>query len=216
MPFSDLIKKEVRERSRHCCVFCKKFFLPTEVHHIKPEAPGGPNTIENAVLLCRNHHSQFGHNPDFIDYIIKERDNWYSHCEKYMADSDIINKEIEDMAKRIKTLEGEQKTPNITMTKETLINGIDTLISNLQDIKKSLDKEKVTPTDISSASLNMSGQAVNADYLGSYGISSVNAEVVSSPSYTKTPRCPTCNSDLYEPIPEICPICRTPLGTYLI
>jgi len=214
MPFSEKIKKEVREKSRHCCVFCKKFFLSTEVHHIIPEAYGGPDTIENAVLLCRNHHTQFGHNPHFIEYIQQERDKWYIHCDKYMADSDKMNKQIEEMDERIKSLEEEQKTPSIEITKEMLTNGIDTLIKNLQNIKKSLDKKEITPTDISTASLYMSGQAVNADYLGSYGISSISADVESAPTYSGPSKCPVCGTAFHDTIPDLCPTCRIPLKLY--
>ena len=213
MPFSEKIKEEVRYRSRNCCVICKKFFRPCEVHHILPEALGGPNTIENAVLLCRNHHAEFGHNSEFVDYITKEREKWYEYCERYMPNGDKINQRFEKMEAHIKSLE-EQKTPSIEITKETLTTGIDTLIGNLQDIKKSLEKKEITLADISTASLYMSGQAVSTDYLGTYGLSSVNADVESSPTYSNPPSCPHCGYIFYIAITSRCPNCGEHIEDY--
>jgi hypothetical protein len=212
MPFSEKIKEEVRHRSRNCCVICKKFFRPCEVHHIIPEAQSNDNTLENAVLLCRNHHDEFGHKTEFINYIKKEREKWYNYCEKYMPDGDKINERFEKIEKTVGVLEEKQKIPNIDETRDTLIKGIDTLISDLQIAKKLLEKKDVTPTDISTASLYLSGQSVDADSLGSYGLSSIDPEVKSSGTYSpyapKITLCPNCG-EVYSDNPIICPKCGT-------
>jgi len=53
MGFPKAVKEEALVRSRrHCCV-CHKFAgLYTNVHHIEQEADGGPNDLDNAVVLC--------------------------------------------------------------------------------------------------------------------------------------------------------------------
>ena len=48
--------------ARHCCVCHTNAGLNMEIHHIKPEAQGGENTLENAIALCFNCHSFAGHN----------------------------------------------------------------------------------------------------------------------------------------------------------
>jgi hypothetical protein len=210
MPFSEGIKQKVRYLSRNCCVICKKFFLPCEVHHIIKESEGGPNTLDNAVLLCRNHHEEFGHETIHIGYIKKEREKWYTHCKKYMIDGDKINKRFEKIESTVKTLEEKEKTSNIDTTRDTLLRGIDTLISDLQNAKEMLKKKKVTPADISTASLYLSGQSVDADTLGTYGISSIDKEVKSSATYSPYSgfaECPICGG-LFDPKKEVCPYCR--------
>lgn len=209
MPFPEKIKEEVKYRSRNCCVICKKFFRPCEVHHILPESENGSNTLDNAVLLCRNHHDEFGHKPKFVDYIIKERKNWYEYCDRYMHDVKIINERFEKIEKTVSDL-GKQKPTTIDVTKDMLVKGIDTLINDLQNAKKILKKKEVTPSDISIASLYLSGQSVDADSLGSYGLSSVDENVKSSATFSDPETLVECiKCEKYYNIEEgVCPYCR--------
>jgi len=65
MPFSKKVKEEVFKKcKRHCCK-CEKYCgINIEVHHIIPEANGGENTVENAIPLCFDCHSEIGsYNP---------------------------------------------------------------------------------------------------------------------------------------------------------
>ena len=61
--------KSVREQAlvasaRHCCV-CRRYkAVYVEVHHIVPEAEGGPNDLENAIVLCFDCHAAAGHYND--------------------------------------------------------------------------------------------------------------------------------------------------------
>lgn len=62
MGFSPEVKKDALLRSaRHCCVCRLPKVRNLEVHHIVPEADGGPQTIENAVVLCFDCHADAGH-----------------------------------------------------------------------------------------------------------------------------------------------------------
>lgn len=89
MPFSQTIKEEALLRSkRHCCL-CHKFgSRNVNVHHMLQEAAGGPNTLDNAIVLCLDCHADVGHyNPQHplgvkyqIDELKKHRDNWWGLC----------------------------------------------------------------------------------------------------------------------------------------
>jgi len=80
MPFSELIKKEVRQKAAFQCCRCQK--IGVEVHHIIPEEYGGLDDIENAAPLCPNCHDDFGQNPEKRKVIFEMRDWWYEQVEK--------------------------------------------------------------------------------------------------------------------------------------
>ena len=61
MAFKERLKKEVRIKSDGRCVICHNPFV--DIHHIKPQAEGGEDTIDNAVALCAYCHDLFGANP---------------------------------------------------------------------------------------------------------------------------------------------------------
>ena len=74
---------------RQCCV-CHNFGgRDVEVHHIKPEADGGPNTLANAIVLCFKCHSEAGHynsrHPKGSKYspqeLLRHRDAWWAYCD---------------------------------------------------------------------------------------------------------------------------------------
>jgi hypothetical protein len=86
MPFS----RKVRDRAlvaaaRHCCVCHKRRGLNVEVHHIIPEAKGGANRFENAIVLCFDCHADAGHyNPNHPKgtkfsptELVLARDEWH-------------------------------------------------------------------------------------------------------------------------------------------
>jgi len=91
MGFSPEIKQQVMNATaRHCCVCHRYKGIKIEVHHLKQEADGGPNTFENAIPLCFDCHSDAGHYNDrhpkgtkfsFLE-LIKARDNWYEFVKK--------------------------------------------------------------------------------------------------------------------------------------
>lgn len=86
MGFSSDIKIRARIAAASCCCVChKRKGSKIEIHHIIPEADGGPNTYENAIPLCFDCHCDAGHynprHPKGTKYSPKElilaRDDWY-------------------------------------------------------------------------------------------------------------------------------------------
>lgn len=51
----DNIRKKIIKAQNGRCALCP-LTHPTDIHHIIPLYMGGKNTIDNLVLLCRNHH----------------------------------------------------------------------------------------------------------------------------------------------------------------
>ena len=88
MPFPEPIKLEAKRRASFSCVVCKQPFV--EVHHITPEAQGGPNTLDNAAPLCGSCHDLFGGNHDKRKQIREMRDFWWEVCEKSNANPDVV------------------------------------------------------------------------------------------------------------------------------
>lgn len=90
MSFSHSVKEEALVKSRRCCCICNEFAgLYTNVHHIVPENQGGPDTIENAMVLCLRCHGEAGHYNDqhpignkySVSELIIHRDNWWKWCQ---------------------------------------------------------------------------------------------------------------------------------------
>lgn len=75
MAFSEKLKLEVRRMTAFRCCRCQS--IGVEVHHIIPQADGGPGTIANAAPLCAKCHADFGANPAKRKEIIEMRDWWY-------------------------------------------------------------------------------------------------------------------------------------------
>ena len=95
MPFSLKIREEALVAcGRHCCLCHKYSGTKMQVHHIKQEAQGGSNDLENAIPLCLDCHAEVqAYNPDhpigtpFSESQLKRlRDNWYTK----VADSPAI------------------------------------------------------------------------------------------------------------------------------
>ena len=89
MPFPRAVRDEALVKSHRRCCVCHEFGgRSVNVHHINPEADGGPNTIENAICLCLRCHAEAGHfnsrHPMGTKYSPAElhahRDQWWQHC----------------------------------------------------------------------------------------------------------------------------------------
>jgi len=91
MPFP----RDVRElalvaAARHCCVCHRYKGIKLEVHHLIPEAAGGRSTIDNAIALCFDCHTDAGHynprHPRGTKYsqaeLIRARDTWFATVQK--------------------------------------------------------------------------------------------------------------------------------------
>lgn len=97
MPLPKAVREEVLVRSRRTCCVCHRFGgRNVEVHHIVPEADGGPDTIENAIALCFRCHAEAGHynprHPRGTAYspseLRKHRDAWWSYCANDFSEED--------------------------------------------------------------------------------------------------------------------------------
>ncbi|MES2510845.1 MAG: HNH endonuclease [Pseudomonadota bacterium] len=86
MPFNSEVRTESLVRAaRHCCVCHRYKGLKVEVHHIIQEADDGPNTLENAITLCADCHTDAGHYNDRHprgtkfrpDELRRARDRWH-------------------------------------------------------------------------------------------------------------------------------------------
>lgn len=89
MPFPNKVKEETLVKSRRCCCICNEFAgVYVNVHHIVPESKKGPNTIENAIVLCLKCHGEVGHYNEkhpigkkySVDELKNHRDNWWEWC----------------------------------------------------------------------------------------------------------------------------------------
>src|SRR6266508_3020093 len=78
MPFPESVKIEAKQRANYRCVVCHQPWV--EVHHIHPEAQGGPNTLDNAAPLCGSCHTLYGGNPDLRKQLREMRDWWWQRC----------------------------------------------------------------------------------------------------------------------------------------
>ena len=92
MSFPRSVKEEALVRSRRRCCVCHEFAgRNSNVHHIVPKAEGGPDTLENAIVLCLRCHGEAGHynpkHPIGNKYspteLRRHRDLWWEWCETY-------------------------------------------------------------------------------------------------------------------------------------
>jgi len=75
MTFSEKVKLEAKRKSAFRCCICHRPFV--EVHHIVPQAEGGPDTFSNAATLCSSCHDLYGGNPEKRKIIRQMRDHWW-------------------------------------------------------------------------------------------------------------------------------------------
>lgn len=94
MPFSDALKNSVKQRCHFTCCWCRDNRNKVEVHHIIPQAEGGPDTEDNAAPLCSNCHTLYGANPDLRKEIRLRRDQWYSLCPQPTEPHDDLTKAL--------------------------------------------------------------------------------------------------------------------------
>ena len=99
------MKVQAKKRAQFVCVVCGHPFV--EVHHIVPEADGGPNEIENAAPLCAGCHDLYGGNPEKRKTIRQMRDAWFEHCEKAPKHSAVcaLSEQLDNMRSRLRQTE---------------------------------------------------------------------------------------------------------------
>ena len=96
------------------CVACHAPFV--EVHHIKPQSEGGPDTLDNAAPLCPGCHGIYGANPVFRKQITQMRDNWYDVCEKRFGTSGLdVPEQLNALVETLQTLRADQVNYQTTL-----------------------------------------------------------------------------------------------------
>jgi hypothetical protein len=79
MAFSEKIKLLAKQKAAFRCCLCHKPFV--EIHHIIPQAEGGPDSLDNAAPLCSSCHDLYGGNPEKRKIIRQMRDYWWELME---------------------------------------------------------------------------------------------------------------------------------------
>lgn len=100
MAFSDALKQSVRKRALGRCCICQEPFV--DIHHIIPQAEGGPDSDANAAPLCPNCHRRYGDNERHRNTILEFRDNWYDKVANAPIEVKLFL-EIFDQEPRLKT-----------------------------------------------------------------------------------------------------------------
>jgi hypothetical protein len=96
VPFGEGLKLKIRRRAAFRCCRCHE--IGVEVHHILPQADGGPDTEDNAAPLCPNCHTWFGANPEKRKEIRQMRDWWYDVCDsKYGSDVSHTDERLDEL-----------------------------------------------------------------------------------------------------------------------
>jgi hypothetical protein len=96
MPFTEQQKLQIRKRAHFCCCLCHE--TGVEIHHIIPQAEGGPDNEDNAAPLCPTCHEIYGGNPAKRKFIREVRDFWYELCaQRYSTD----HKQLKEIADRV-------------------------------------------------------------------------------------------------------------------
>ena len=89
MPFPNHVREDALVKAQRRCCVCHEFAgRSINVHHIVQEADGGPNDLENAIVLCLRCHAEAGHynprHPLGTKYspseLVKHRNAWFSSC----------------------------------------------------------------------------------------------------------------------------------------
>jgi hypothetical protein len=84
MGFTESTKLEVKRKADFTCCWCRDRRNKVQVHHIIPEAQGGPDDEDNAAPLCGTCHDLYGGNPDLRKEIRSRRDQWYEISSKVL------------------------------------------------------------------------------------------------------------------------------------
>ena len=120
MGFHPKIKQEaLRLSARHCSVCHRYKGVKMEVHHLVQEANGGPNTLDNAIPVCFDCHSDAGHfnnrhpkgSKFSIPELTKARDSWYEFVrENSIPEKIIISDHVQSSYYVLHTFEILEKT----------------------------------------------------------------------------------------------------------
>lgn len=186
MPFSEKIKKEVKERAAFRCCRCQNVGI--QVHHIIPEEHGGESTIENAAPLCASCHVAFGDNPKKRKETTEMRDWWYTQVESRFFSFNPSIEMLEQINTKVEQIQANQA--DVTELKGMLKSVSDEMINS------------ITPATAPLAASNI----VNA--------SSAAYSVVLGPKTHANFVCRRCNTRIGLLVgSDVCPRCGQPINS---
>jgi len=84
MAFLESTRLQVKRKADFTCCWCRDRRNKVDVHHIIPEAEGGPDDEDNAAPLCGTCHDLYGGNPDLRKEIKLRRNQWFEICSKVL------------------------------------------------------------------------------------------------------------------------------------
>lgn len=119
MAFSEELKLAIKKKAHFACCLCHT--LGVEIHHVVPQAEGGPDTEDNAAPLCPTCHEMYGANPQKRKFIREARDFWYELCAiRYSGDSALLNEIAEHIEQTASKRDLEDAVEKLTrlLTKE--------------------------------------------------------------------------------------------------
>jgi hypothetical protein len=138
MPFSEALKLRVKRRAHFSCCLCHA--LGVEVHHVIPEAEGGPDTENNAAPLCPSCHETYGANPQKRKFIRESREFWFEVCEKrFASDADRL-KRIENLVERTASIDDLTEGIERILDLQRLIDSKISLISDRELYAQQIDE----------------------------------------------------------------------------
>lgn len=148
MAFTEALKPEVKKRAHFQCCLCHT--LGVEIHHIVPQAEGGPDTEDNAAPLCPSCHETYGANPQKRKCIREVRDFWYEICaQRYASDKYLLNRiatqvenavSKEDLAEAIERLLGISEVRDRALSEDADVNERRSDIEILDALEEFFDK----------------------------------------------------------------------------
>lgn len=122
MAFSEIIKKEVRQKAAYQCCCCRNFGI--EVHHIIPSENQGQDTIDNAAPLCPNCHTDFGNNLKKRKVIKEMRDWWYKKVDNMFNTQPSSMRLLQKIGKQVEEIKNtySQDVPKLKRLLKEYIN----------------------------------------------------------------------------------------------
>jgi hypothetical protein len=139
MPFSESVRRIIQRKAHFRCCLCHE--LEVEIHHILPQAEGGPDTEDNAAPLCPSCHERYGANPQKRKFIREARDFWFEICStRYSGDA----AQLDEIRKRLETVATKDDVKQLAIRNVTYVLGGSEVARPVpwESLKYSFDREE--------------------------------------------------------------------------
>jgi len=185
MDFPEPIKLEAKRRSNFRCCVCQQPWV--EVHHIVPQADGGPSTIDNAAPLCGSCHNQYGANPALRKQLREMRDHWWGRCAASAAEPAALQ-----LAQRLDVLQSQYQSGSAKQ--DALLGEVKNLLmTHLSSTEKAVNSATTITEALASVTAFSTGSlSVSADALLAKRCSRCGALTTT----TGTSQCQSCGAPL--------------------